>query len=244
VAAVEGEASPDLAGEAEEIQWVAFGQIERIVDFFRAHGVTQAAMAGGVTKANLLRSFKPDARILAALARLSTLNDDTALRALAAEFERDGILIRPSTLYTPELLAPPGVLTQRPLAPNEATDADFGWNMARAIGNLDIGQCVVVKNRSVVAVEAVEGTDEAIRRGGRLAGPGAVVVKTAKPSQDLRFDMPTVGAGTVAVMAEVKAAALVIEAARTLIFDRAEMIAAANQAGVSIVARTGGDGHA
>lgn len=243
MAALEGEADPELGREAEGILWVHFGQIERIVDFFRSQGVAQAAMAGGVTKANLFRNFKPDARLLAAFARLTTLNDDTALRALAAEFERDGIAIRPSTLYTPELLAPAGTLTRRPLTPKETADADFGWTMALAVGDLDIGQCIVVKDRTVLAVEAMEGTDEAVRRGGRLAGQGAVVVKVAKPSQDLRFDMPSVGVATVAVMAEVKAVALVIEADRTLVFDRDEMIAAADRAGISILARTG-VGHA
>jgi hypothetical protein len=241
VAALEGEADPELGREAEEICWVPFGQIGRMVDFFRSRGVAQAAMAGGVTKANLFRNFKPDARILAAFARLTTLNDDTALRALAAVFEQDGIAIRPSTLYTPELLAPAGTLTRRAFTQKETADADFGWTMARAIGGLDIGQCVVVKDRIVLAVEAIEGTDEAVRRGARLGGPGAVVVKVAKPSQDLRFDMPSVGAATVAVMAEVKAAGLIIEAGRTLIFDRAEMIAAADRAGLSILARTGDD---
>ena len=243
VAALEGEADPELGREAEEVCWVHFGQIERIVDFFRSRGVAQAAMAGGVTKANLFRNFKPDARLLAAFARLTSLNDDTTLRALAAEFERDGIAIRPSTLYTPELLAPAGTLTRRHLTPKETVDADFGWTMARAIGDLDIGQCVVVKDRTVLAVEAMEGTDEAVRRGGRLAGQGAVVVKVAKPSQDLRFDMPSVGVATVVVMAEVKAAALVIEAGKTLVFDRDEMIAAADRAGISILAGTG-VGHA
>jgi len=239
-AALEGETPPELEKVVEEIYWVKLGQFQRIISFFKNKGLGDAVMVGGITKTNMFTQFHPDSLVKAIMARLKTLNDDSVLRELAAEFEKEGIVIRPSILYTPELKAPPGILTSRPPTPEEEIDIAFGWQVAKSIGNQDIGQCVVVRHRIVLAVEAIEGTDEAIRRGGRLSKQGAVVIKVIKPNQDFRFDMPAVGPGTVAVMSEVKASVLAIEAHNTLIFNAEEMIAAADKAGIAIVAKESG----
>jgi DUF1009 family protein len=161
--------------------------------------------------------------------------DDTILRGLARELEAEGITVRESTLYLDNILAPAGVLTKKEPSKDDWKDIDFGWQMAKEIGKLDIGQTVVVKDQAILAVEAIEGTDEAIRRGGRLCREGAVVVKTCKPQQDLRFDLPAVGTQTIATMEEVKASCLAVEAGKTIILDRDAVITAANKAKISIV---------
>jgi len=236
-AAIEGETWPELEQVVEDIYWVKFGEFQKIISYFKKMGLKDAVMTGGITKTNMFAHFQPDSLVKTMMARLETLNDDRVLRELAAEFEKQDIVIRPSTLYTPELKAPPGILTRRSPTPDETADIEFGWKMAKSIGKLDIGQCVVVRRRVVLAVEAIEGTDEAIRRGGGLVEQGAVVIKVVKPNQDLRFDIPSVGPGTVAVMSEVQATVLAIEAQKTLIFDADRMIAAADKAGIAIVAR-------
>ncbi len=237
--ALSGETDPALAGLVDEILWVKIGQLQKSIDFLKERGVAQAVMAGGVTKENLFVNFDPDPRALAAAATMTSLNDDSLLRAMAGEFEKDGIRIEPTTLFAPELLAAEGVLTRT--APTSAQEADIalGWTIAKAIGRLDVGQCVVVRDKVVLAVEAIEGSDETIRRGGRLGHGNVVVVKVVKPGQDLRFDLPSVGLGTVAVMKEAGAAVLCIEAGATLMFDRDEMLAEADHAGLVIVARKG-----
>jgi len=235
----EGETDPGLDELAEEVLWVKIGQFKRTVNFFRQNGIGDVVMAGGITKINIFKHFRPDLKTLSLMARVRDLNDDRVLRALAEEFAKEGIIIRPSTIYTPQLLAPEGIPTKRKPTKEESTDIEFGWPIAKSLGRLDAGQCVVVRNRIVLALEAVEGTDETIRRGGRLAREKAVVIKVSKPGQDMRFDVPTVGPETVRVMAEVRASVLAVEAGRTLIFDRKEMILAADRAGITIVARPG-----
>ena len=164
-------------------------------------------------------------------------HDDDILRAVATELAREGIEIVSSTTYLPELIAPPGSLTRR--RPNKAENEDiyFGWEVAKELGRMDIGQCVVVRSKTVLALEAIDGTDETILRGGRLAKKNAVVVKVSKPNQDLRFDVPSVGLNTVRVMSEVKASALAVEAGKTLMFEKSEMIKYANRAGIAIISR-------
>lgn len=228
------ETDPALAELVDELHWVYVGQLGKIIRILKAAGVTQALMAGAVNRGRLFRHFRPDLRALSVLRRVGPGKDDQLLRAVAGEMEREGITIEPATLFQEELLAPAGPLTRH--RPNRRQQADivFGYQMAKEIGRLDLGQCVVVRNQVVTAVEAVEGTDEAIRRGGRLAGPGAVVVKVAKPQQDLRFDQPAVGLGTIAAMAEVGARVLAIEAGTTIIFDREEMLRRAEREGIAV----------
>jgi len=169
--------------------------------------------------------------------KLAIFHDDDILRAVAKELAKQGIEIVSSTSHLPELSAPLGCLTRRGLTGSEEEDVDFGWKVAKELGRLDIGQCVVVRKKAVLALEAIDGTDETILRGGRLAREAAVVVKVSKPDQDLRFDVPCVGLETLRVMSQVKASVLAVEAGKTLMFDRTEMVAYANKEGISIVSR-------
>jgi DUF1009 family protein len=171
--------------------------------------------------------------------RIEKRLDDGILRAIAAELEAEGIAVLPSTAFLQELLAPSGVLTRRPPTADQRDDIIFGWELARQIGRLDIGQCLVVKDRTVLAVEAIEGTDQTIVRGGRLGGAGAVVIKVCKPSQDTRFDLPSIGIGTIETMVSVKAAVLAVESGRALFFDRDAAVAMADRAGIAIVGMQG-----
>jgi UDP-2,3-diacylglucosamine hydrolase len=233
-AAHRGETDPALSELVQEFHWVYVGQLGRIIRLFKEAGVSRAVMAGGISRGRLFRDFRPDLRALAVVRRAGAGRDDRLLQAVAAELEQEGIRIAPSTLFLEDLLAPAGKLGRRSPSREEFLDIDFGLQVAKEIGRLDIGQTVVVRRQVVVALEAVEGTDECIRRGGDLAGPGTVVVKVSKPGQDLRFDVPAVGPDTIRAMADAKAAVLAVEAGKTLTFDRAEMLAAASQARIAI----------
>src|SRR6184192_4151887 len=233
--ALTGEADPSLEKVVDRIHWIALGQLQRLIKAFKQDGVRQAVMIGSVKKTHLFSDIRPDLRSLALLRRVSVRKDDTLLRAIASELEDEGIRIRESTFGLDGLLVEEGMLARRSPTQTEWRDIKFGWEVAQAIGKLDIGQCVVVKDRVVVAVEAVEGTDQAIRRGGALAKGGAVVVKRFKPQQDLRFDLPTVGTGTIEVMLESGASVLAVEAGRALFLDRAEAIAMADKAEIAVI---------
>jgi DUF1009 family protein len=230
-----GETAPELEQHVERIHWVKIGQFNKLIDALKEDGVRQAVMLGGIKKTHIFTTVRPDLRALALAARLRVLKDDVILREVAAELESEGILIRESTFGLGDILVRDGVLTRRKPDKREWEDIRFGWQTALEIGRLDIGQCVVVKDRVVVAVEAVEGTDAAIRRGGGLASEGAVVVKRCKPQQDLRFDLPAAGVGTIEAMQEVKATALALDAGRTVLIDRDDMIARAERAGIAVV---------
>ncbi len=236
VVAHEGETSPELAELVDALFWVKVGQLGKIIKIFKEQGVTDVLMAGGIKKTRLFGGAMPDLRGMALLARMIHKKDDSLLRAVAEELEAEGITVRESTLYLDNILAPKGILTKRKPSKDEQEDIDFGWHMAKEIGKLDIGQTLVVKDQAVLAVEAIEGTDEAIRRGGRLCGGGAVVVKICKPHQDLRFDLPAVGMQTIKTMQEVKASCLAVEAGKTIMFDRDLVAAEADRAGIAIVA--------
>lgn len=232
----EGETMPELAQWSDAICWVKVGHLGKLIRFFKEQGVHDVLMAGGIKKTRLFSGALPDLRGAALLARMIAKKDDSILRAVAEELETEGITIRPSTLYLDELLAPAGVLTRRKPSKDEWKDIAFGWQMAKEIGRLDIGQTVVVKDLAVLAVEAIEGTDEAIRRGGSLCREGAVVVKICKPQQDLRFDLPATGTRTIATMREVKALCLALEAGKTIMIQKDSIIAQADAAGITIVA--------
>jgi DUF1009 family protein len=233
----EGETLPELEQLVDGIFWIKVGQLGKLIKIFKDQDVADVLMAGGIKKTRLFGGAVPDLRGMAVLARMIHKKDDSLLRAVAQELESEGITVRESTLYLDNLIAQPGVLTRRKPTTDERQDIDFGWHMAKEIGRLDIGQTVVVKNQAVLAVEAIEGTDEAIRRGGRLCGEGAVVVKICKPHQDLRFDLPAVGVQTMRSMHEVKAACLAIEAGKTIILDREAVIAEADRTGITIIAQ-------
>jgi UDP-2,3-diacylglucosamine hydrolase len=237
----EGETQPELAELVDSIYWIKVGQLGKLIRIFQEQGVKDVLMAGGIKKTRLFGGI-PDMRGFALLARLLHKKDDSLLRAVADELESEGLIVRESTLYLDNLLSPEGVLTKRRPSEDERRDIEFGWQIAKEIGRMDIGQTVVVKDQAVLAVEAIEGTDEAIRRGGRLCGKGAVVVKICKPKQDLRFDLPAVGTQTIMTMKEVNASCLAIEAGKTIILDREAVIGGAEKAGISIVAVRNGEG--
>jgi len=235
-----GETDPELERHVDRIHWVKIGQLNKLIHAFKHDGVRQAVMLGGVRKTHVFTTVRPDFRILAMAGRLRALKDDAILRELAAELEREGIIIRESTFGLDGILVEERPLTQRRPSRKEWDEIRYGWEMAREIGRLDIGQCVVVKERVIVAVEAVEGTDQAIRRGGELAGAGAVVVKRCKPQQDLRFDLPAVGPRTIETMVAVKASVLAVEAGKSVMLDRADLIRRADEAGIAVVGLTEG----
>jgi len=236
-----GETEPALESAADEIVWVKLGQLGQVIKALKRHGVRQALMAGTITKRRMFEGIRPDLRGLALASKLALFHDDDILRAVSREFAKDGIEIVPSTTFLPGLVAPGGCLTRRKLSRGELEDVRCGWRIAKELGRLDIGQCVVVREKAVLAVEAIDGTDATIRRGGAIAGEKAVVVKVSKPTQDLRFDMPTVGLQTVELMVEVRAAVLAVEAGKTLMFDREAMIAKAEKAGIKIVSFEAGE---
>jgi DUF1009 family protein/predicted dehydrogenase len=234
----DGETDPTLSKYVDEFHMLKLGQLNRLVKTFRGAGITHAAMAGAINKTRMYAKIRPDWRAVRFINKLRNRKDDSLLRALADELESEGILIQPSTIFLPELLAPEGILTRRKPNRREQADIGFGWTLAKAIGRLDIGQCLVVKNQAVVAVEGIDGTDATIMRGGRLCREGAVIVKVSKPMQDMRFDVPAAGADTIEVMKRVNARVLVLEAGKTLLFDRERTIDAADSAGISILVRS------
>lgn len=230
-----GETDPDLENHVDECLWIKVGQLGSIIRTFKNRGVNQASFVGGIRKIKLFGGVRFDLKGIALLSRLRTAQDDVVLRGVAEELERSGIEIFSPSLLLAESVPIAGVLTARTLTPAECEDARLGWGAARALGRLDIGQTVVVNQRVVVAVEAVEGTDSAIARAGELSGRGGVVVKLAKPQQDLRLDLPAVGAGTIRSMAKAGATALVLEEERALMLDPPGIVAEANSSDIAIV---------
>jgi len=229
----EGETASSLNDEVDDILWVRVGQLGKIITFFKKRGVTRAIMAGGIKKTKIF-DMRPDLRTLAVLARIKEKKDDVLLRAFANELEKEKIHVEDSTLYLPKLLAEEGEWT-RSLKKEEKSDVEWGWRLAKQVGALDIGQCVVVRKGVILAVEAIEGTDAAIRRGGDLAKEGAVIIKICKPQQDLRFDLPTIGPDTIQSMRAVKASVLAVEAGKTLVLEKELFLKEAKAAGIAVV---------
>ena len=237
-AAYHNETDPALAGHVAGVKYMHLGQVGRLIRFFHQHGVKAAVMVGAIRKPASIAEIRPDFKALALLAAMrKDTHDDRLLRAFARLLEDEGIAVRSSTFLLPELLAPAGCWTRRRPSGKERRDMDLGWQMAKAVGKLDIGQCVVVANGSVLAVEAIDGTDATIQRGGKLGRGNAVVAKVCKPIQDFRFDVPAVGARTIEIMHESGARVLVVEAGRSVVFDREEMVRLADQYGICIQAR-------
>jgi DUF1009 family protein len=234
-AAHQGETDETLEDHVERLQWVKLGQLGKIIDFFKQEGIRKAVFIGSITKINIFRDVRPDLKGLGLWNKINIKQDDAILRAVADRLEKDSIEVVASTGYVPELLFPKGILTSKKPTKDQMSDIVFGWEIARSLGNLDIGQCVVVRNKTVLAVEAIEGTDAAILRGGSLGKEKAVVVKLRKPNQDLRFDLPAIGMKTLDSMKEVHASVLAVEAEYALFFDRESVIQAANNAGIVIV---------
>ncbi|NNL66004.1 MAG: UDP-2,3-diacylglucosamine diphosphatase LpxI [Myxococcales bacterium] len=232
------ETDPALADEVDRFESIHLGELQKLVDVLRDGGVRDAVMAGKVLKTHLYddpAALHPDARAIGVLAALRDRKDDSILGAVVDEIASEGIAFPPQTELLPELFGTAGLLGET--APDAAAWADvrFGWPAAKTIGGLDIGQSVVVKERAVIAVEAIEGTDAAIRRAGELAGPGCCLVKVAKPSQDPRFDLPTIGVETIKTLREARASTFAFEAGRTVVLEPAELAAAADADGIAVV---------
>ena len=230
-----GETDPNLAQVVDHIHWVKLGQLGSLINALKSDGVTKAVMIGGIRKTHIFSRIQPDVRGLALLRRVVERKDDALLRAIAAELEAEGIEIIDSTFGLTDVLADEGVLSVRKPKASEQADIAYGWDIVREIGRMDIGQCVLVKDKVVVAVETVEGTDATIQRGGRLAQGRASVIKRSKPQQDLRFDLPTVGPQTITVMKEVGATALALETGKCIMLEKTVMIRAADSAGITVV---------
>ncbi|MCP4631188.1 MAG: LpxI family protein, partial [bacterium] len=199
------ETEPSLSEHVDEIVWIKLGQLGKLIRAFKKSGVKKALMAGSITKQRMFGNIMPDFKGISLASKLAIFHDDSILGAAAKELEKEGIEIVSSTYYLPKLFTSPACLTKKRPGRAEMEDIDFGWQVAKEIGRLDIGQCVVVRKKTVLAVEAIEGTDKTILRGGGLAGEKAVIVKVSKPQQDLRFDVPSVGLETIKVMSRVKA---------------------------------------
>jgi DUF1009 family protein len=232
-----GETQPELEPWVESLHWIRLGEFGKLVKIFKKEAVSQVILAGGIDKKKMFTRVRPDLKGLLLMARMGQHKDDQILRTVARELTKEGIEVLPSTTLLPSLLAPAGVLTRRRPTEEEERDIDFGWSLAKELGKLDIGQCLVVRKGAVVAVEAMEGTDETIRRGGRLAREKAVVIKICKPIQDLRFDLPAIGEQTIRTMLEVKASVLAIEAQKTILFDQEATLRLADRHRMVIVSR-------
>ncbi len=227
--------APELAKFADDFVMVNIGQLGSLIDFFKLNKVEKICMAGAINKPKALQ-IRPDMRAARLLFSLtSQKGDDAILRAVASELQKEGFgIIRPETLV-PHIESPSGLLTQRAPSLEEWRDIAFGWNIASEIGRLDIGQCVVVKSGITVAVEGIEGTNQTIERAAALAGEGCTLVKLAKPGQDERLDLPSIGLQTLELLAKHKFSALAYEAGKTLFFDQEQSIAKANRSNIVLV---------
>lgn len=237
VIALKEEASPELEKTAKRLHWVSLGELSKAITLMHQEGVSRAVMAGQVKHSRIFSAIRPDWKLAKLLLALPRKNTDSLIGAVAKVFEEEGIQLVDSTLFLKPLLPQAGVLTRRAPDAREAADIEYGLKVARHIAAMDIGQTVVVSDGACVAVEAMEGTDEVIRRATRYAeGKPLVVVKVSKPKQDMRFDVPVIGVPTVEAMKRAGTTALCIDAERTLLFDRAKVMELADAAGIAIQA--------
>lgn len=236
VAAIREETAPEIERLANTLMWVGIGQLGKMIRFFNDNGVEKAIMAGQVKHVQIFSRAIPDARMLKVLLKLKRRNTDALIGAIARELQSEGIELIDSTYFLQDHLPHTGVLTERKPDARETEDMEYGLELAREISRLDLGQTIVVRSRACVAIEAMEGTDETIRRAGHLARQRLVVIKLAKPDQDMRFDVPVVGVPTINAMVEAGATCLCITAGKTLMFDKDEMLNLANAHKIAIVA--------
>ncbi|HTL01066.1 MAG TPA: UDP-2,3-diacylglucosamine diphosphatase LpxI [Vicinamibacterales bacterium] len=242
VIATKEEASSDLNAAAARtgapIHWISIGQLGTCISLMKNSGIDHAVMAGQVKHTKIFGGIVPDLTFVSLLMKLPSKNTDGLIGAVAAVLKDNGIELMDSTSLLKPMLATPGVMTDRAPNEEEQKDFEFGYGMADAIAGLDIGQTIAVKHRAVVAVEAMEGTDEVIGRAGHLAGPGVRIVKVAKPKQDMRFDVPVIGLATIQAMRVAGATALSVDAGKTLMFDRDTLLSSANEAGITLIGRS------
>ena len=243
VIALKEEASAEIdeaaaRAPAAAVHWISIGQLGTFLKILKEAGLTQAVMAGQVKHIKIFGGFVPDLTAMSLLSRVKAMNTDALIAAVADLMRDHGVELINSTAFLEPLLAGPGQLSQRVPTEAERKDLEFGYRMADTIAGLDIGQTIAVKHQAVVAVEAMEGTDETIARAGQLAGGGVAIIKVAKPNQDMRFDVPIVGLATVQAMRLAGATVLSLDAGRALIFDREAFFTSANEAGIAIVGRS------
>jgi DUF1009 family protein len=234
--AIKDEADPRIESLSDRCVWVRLGQLGKLVRSLSKAGVRQVAFAGGVTRVNFVTGFTMDWRAIKMLSKLRSFNDDSLLRGIIREIEGSGMEVIAASILLDKSVPQPGIITTRHLTESEKNDARIGWEAARAIGTLDIGQSVVVRNKTVIAVEAVEGTDATIMRAGAVRGDGGVLVKLAKTIQDLRIDLPTVGIKTIELMHQNRLTALVVEAGRSIILEPQEVLQKAQSCNIAIYA--------
>jgi len=235
-AAFTGETHPALEQHVDLVEWMRVGQLSRLLKFFREQKIHHAIMAGQIAPDNLF-DLRPDWKALLLLAQLKQRNAESIFAAIANELSKVSVDLLPAATFLEGALAQAGLIAGPKLSRREEQDVDFGWKIAKEIAGLDIGQTVIVKNGTIVAVEALEGTNDAIKRGGALARKGAVMVKVAKPNQDMRFDVPVIGLETLRVAAEAGLRAIAVEATRTLLLEKDEIVDVANRSKISITAR-------
>ena len=234
-AAFGGETDPVLAEHVDLIEWMRVGQLNRLLKFFNQNKVHHAIMAGQIAPKNLF-DLRPDLKALMLLGKLKQRNAESIFAAIADELAGVDVELLPATTFLEDSLAVAGLVAGAKLTRQEEEDVDLGWKIAKEIARLDIGQTVVVKNGTVVAVEALEGTNEAIRRGGTLAREGAVMVKVAKSNQDMRFDAPVIGVETIRVAVEAKLRVIAVEAGKTLLLELNAIADLATHSKLSIIA--------
>ncbi len=236
VAAIREETDPEIERIADRVQWVGIGQLGKMIKFFKNEGVERAVMAGQVKHVQIFSRAIPDARMLKMLLKLPRRNTDALIGAVADELSSEGIELIDSTFFLKDYVPAAGTLTRRQPDTREREDVQYGLEIAAEIARLDLGQTIVIRAKACVAIEAMEGTDETIRRAGKLAPGRLTVVKVAKPAQDMRFDVPVIGLPTIQTMKDVGATCISITADKTLIFDRDETIKFADKNKIAIVA--------
>jgi DUF1009 family protein len=234
--AFSGETDPSLEQHVDLVEWMRVGQLSRLLKFFQGQKIHHAIMAGQIAPKNLF-DLRPDWKALLMLARLKQRNAESIFTAIADELAKIDVQLLPATSFLEESIAPAGLIAGPKLSRREEEDVDLGWKTAKEIARLDVGQTVVVKNGTVLAVEGFEGTNEAIKRGGALAREGAVMIKVSKPNQDMRFDVPVVGIETIRVANEAQMRVIALEAGKTLLLERDAIVDLAERAKISIVAR-------
>lgn len=230
------EMDQDLKPYSDSIHVISVAKLDSIIKTLKKEGVKEAVMAGGLQHTKIFSELIPDFRAAQLLLKIKDRRADSILGSVAEEFKKDGVMLLPSTTFLNHLIPEPGTLTKRKLNDSEQKNVEFGIRMAQGIAGLDIGQTVVVKKRMVLAVEAGEGTDECIRRAAKLGGDEVIIIKSAKPNQDLRFDVPIIGMNTLKLMEEIKSKVLAIQSKKTIILEKEKCIQEADKNGISIFA--------
>ncbi len=234
---IEGETNPEVEGLVDKFCWVSLGELSKVLDFFKTESIKKAVMAGGITKSRIFNeALKIDGLMKSILVKALDRKDDTLLSMITSTLRTSGIELLDSTLFLEDLLPAAGLLTSARLSSAQEDDIKFGASIAKEIAGMDIGLSVFIKDKAVIAVEDIEGTDAMIKRGGRLAGQGGTIVKVARPKQSMKFDLPVIGPQTILSMAQVKAGCIAIEAKKTLIMDKEETVRLADDMGIVVTA--------